>query len=257
MEIDFAQILKRPDVDYFLKDSNTSNTQPGNDQMAFFSLVRGYYPATGPQSPVSLVAYRVNSDKSSPYFNQLQRMGCGLSWNGVSTSGSMPLIFSQSSTSYGANDLISMYWPSATNMAADPNYECVGPGVFRMEYDYIIQSGTNSPVLSATPWDTRVPPGHTSVAGLQDVAAIAVDIAVIDPKSRVLASYGNGLTTLAGNMKDFGQSDPYVSGTATSPGYLAAGWQAEINNNNPANGIPSTAASNIRVYERTFYLPRN
>ena len=37
----------------------------GNDQIAFYSAVPGYYPPTGSQSPVSLVAYRVNSDSTS------------------------------------------------------------------------------------------------------------------------------------------------------------------------------------------------
>ena len=140
-------------------------------------------------------------------------------------------------------------------MQADANYESVGPQVFRMEYYYVIQSGTNSSILSATPWDTRTPPAHTSVNGLQDVAAISVDIAVIDPKSRVLVNHNNQLTNLAGLMKDFGQVDSNVSGNPLSPGYLGAGWQAEIIN--PSNGIPHPVASNIRVYERTFYLPRN
>ena len=36
----------------------------GNDQIAFYSAVPGYYPSTGSQSPVSLVAYRVNSDST-------------------------------------------------------------------------------------------------------------------------------------------------------------------------------------------------
>src|SRR5437899_2999792 len=60
MAIDFGQMIKRSDIDYFLKDS--TNTQQGNDQFAFYSHVPGYYPSSGAQSPLSLVAYRVNSD---------------------------------------------------------------------------------------------------------------------------------------------------------------------------------------------------
>src|SRR5437762_3391501 len=88
MTIDFAQMMKRSDVDYYVKSSwfvTGSPTpgplgvrtllQPGNDKMAFYSGVPGYYPFTGSPSPLSLVAYRVNGQ------NQLERMGKALLWN--------------------------------------------------------------------------------------------------------------------------------------------------------------------------------
>jgi hypothetical protein len=37
MAIDFDQMLKRTDVSYYVK--TTGNTEPGNDQIAFFSAV--------------------------------------------------------------------------------------------------------------------------------------------------------------------------------------------------------------------------
>ncbi len=59
MAIDFAQMVKRSDVDYYLKSSATpppigvrNLLQPGNDKIAFYSTVPGYYPSTGSQSPV-------------------------------------------------------------------------------------------------------------------------------------------------------------------------------------------------------------
>src|SRR2546428_9603898 len=76
MAIDFAQMVKRSDVDYYVKSSATSPLrnvlQPGNDQIAFYSTVPGYYPSSGSPSPVSVVAYRVNAQ------NKLERMGKGL-----------------------------------------------------------------------------------------------------------------------------------------------------------------------------------
>ena len=88
MAIDFDQMVKRTDVDYYRQGTSAPNsTRPinGNDQIAFYSAVPGYYPSTGAQSPVSLVAYRVNSNQTSPSFNKLERLGKGLVWNGVST----------------------------------------------------------------------------------------------------------------------------------------------------------------------------
>src|SRR6266498_5449867 len=61
MAIDFAQMVKRSDVDYYLKSSAIGAGQrnklfSGNDTIAFYSAVPGYYPSSGAQSPVSLVA---------------------------------------------------------------------------------------------------------------------------------------------------------------------------------------------------------
>ena len=55
MAIDVAQMVKRSDVDYYVKSSASAPLrrvlQPGNDQIAFYSNVPGYYPTTGAQSP--------------------------------------------------------------------------------------------------------------------------------------------------------------------------------------------------------------
>src|SRR6266403_6027805 len=63
MAVDFSQMLKRSDVDYYLKSPTFSQT--GNDQVAFYSAVAGYYPSTGSQSPISVVGYRINSTSGS------------------------------------------------------------------------------------------------------------------------------------------------------------------------------------------------
>jgi hypothetical protein len=42
MAIDFAKMLKRSDVSYYVKQTGNP-PQPGNDQIAFFSAVPGYY----------------------------------------------------------------------------------------------------------------------------------------------------------------------------------------------------------------------
>src|SRR6266516_3792529 len=102
MALDLAQMLKRTDVDYFVKGPANYNThghgqghgwghglgtnQQGSDQIAFFSQVPGYYPS-GAQSPISLVAYRVNQRNggggANPAYLKLERMAKGLHWAGV------------------------------------------------------------------------------------------------------------------------------------------------------------------------------
>ena len=237
LAIDIAQMVKRTEVDCYVKSPTSPQTlsggTPGNDQLAFFAQVAGYYPSTGSQSPISLVAYRVNSDSSSQAFNKVERLGKGLLWNGVSTSNA-PIVFRPLQ--------IATIWPAATNSTPDPqsDYEIIGPQVFRFEYYYLLKNGSFSDV----PWDIAV--GHSSINGMQDVAALIAAIAAIDKKSSALVT-SNQLTALAVNMADYG--------TTMQPGDLPGQWQSAIDQNNVVPPIPRVALSAIRVYERYFYLP--
>ena len=258
MAIDFAQMLRRPDVDYSLKQADTtkykghggghgtSNGKKGDDQsdqMAFFTQVPGYYPSTGSPSPVSLVAYRVSADKNRPaVFNKLERMGKGLLWNGVSTSKTplvfLPLTISTNWTAATIND--------GTPSSRDPDgdYETIGPQVFRFEYYYLLKNGR----LAETPWD--IDAGHTSINGLADVEAIAVAIAIVDPKSRTLLTDQN-LVDLAAQMNDFKTQNG--NGPVKS-GVMETQWNSVVTSNVSSGAIPRAAASAIRVYTRYFNL---
>jgi prepilin-type N-terminal cleavage/methylation domain-containing protein len=213
--IDLAQMVKRSDVDYFLK--SPSNTQTGNDQIAFYSVVSGYNATSA--GPVSLVAYRINSR------NQAERMAKGLIWNGDSSTGT-PIVFMPLT--------ISTTWASATDTSADIDYELAAPNVFRFEYYYVLTSSN----LSDTPWDSAA--GHTAPSGMRDVAAISVVIAAIDAKSRVLLS-GTQLATVARGMSDFTGS--------MAQGALAAQWQRTLD---ATTGLPRSAITSIRIYQRYF-----
>lgn len=223
MAIDFAQMVKRNDVDFFAKGTVSPNSvggaMAGNDLIAFYSAVPGYYPPTGYQSPVSLVAYRVNSDSTSSSYNKLERMGKGLVWNGVSTTDTpvvfMPLTFS-------------VTWPAATSSSAsDTAYEVVGPQVFRFEYRYLLTDGS----LSIT--------APTAVTG---IAAIIADIAVIDSNSKALLTNAQ-IASLAAQLVDYT--------AAMAPGQLRAQWQNVLDTNTT---LPRPAVSGIRLYERYFYF---
>lgn len=239
MAVDFAQMVKRPDVDYFLKAPG--NPQSGNDQIGFFSVVPGYYPSTGSRSPVSVVAYRINSVGDSANFRKLERMAKGLLWNGVPGS-QAPILFApvplaSPSSLPTAPATPTPAFPTAGNSDPDSDYELIGPYVFRFEYNYVLRNGT----LSPQPWDGS--PGHTSVNGLQDVSAIAVCIAAIDPKSRVLIS-NDQLAALTQRLIDF----PVSSG---HPGELLNRWQTDLD---ATTEVPRSVVSSVRIYERYFYL---
>lgn len=237
LAIDIAQMVKRGEVDYYFKSPASpqiaSGLVPGNDQLAFFSQVGGYYPSTGSQSPFSLVAYRINSDSTSQAFNKVERLGKGLVWNGVSPT-SDPIVFLPLQ--------ISSIWPAATNSTPDPqsDYEVIGPTVFRFEYYYLLRNGG----FSATPWDISA--GHSNINGLKDVAAIIVALASIDKRSSELISSAQ-LSALAVNMSDYAAT--------MQPGDLLGQWQSAVDANAVTPPIPRVALPAIRVYERYFYLP--
>lgn len=233
MAIDFAQLMKRSDLDFFGKGTTAPNSaggvMTGNDLITFHSAVPGYYPpgaTSGSQSPLSLVAYRVNSSSSSSSYNKMERMGKGLLWNGASAS-STPVVFWTTITSQ---------WPAATSSSlADPdgNYEIVGPQVFRFEYCYL---RINGGIAIAPPLDGN---GRADVS---QIAAIVADIAVIDPKSKVLLSNAQ-IASLAGLLADYAAT--------MVPGQLHNNWQNTLNANTT---LPRPAVSSVRLYERFFYL---
>src|SRR6266545_4325154 len=214
MAIDFAQMIKRSDVDYYLKSSAApplrNVPQPGNDQIAFYSAVPGYYPADNYQSPVSLVAYRVNGQ------NRLEKMSKGLRWNAASNTDtpvvfipipvSSPLPTPELPVPTPAPPTPAPAWPQAGNQTADPDYEVIGSQVFRFEYCYLLKggvapgSGTYGAILTGTPWVGQI--GHTAPSGMQDVSAIVVDITVIDPRSKTLLS-GADISALAAQLIDW------------------------------------------------------
>jgi hypothetical protein len=229
MAVDFAQLLKRNDLDFFAKNTAPPNSRGGamngNDQIAFYSSVPGYYPPTGAQSPVSLIAYRVNSNGTSSSLNKLERMGKGLVWNGVDPSYTpvafMPITIAGS-------------WAAATSSSTfDASYEVIGPQVFRFEYCYQLTNGS----LSITP-----PLDGNSHADFSQITAIIVDVAVIDPNSKVLLTPAQ-ITSLAGQLIDWSSGQ--------QPGYLLTQWQTTLNANTT---LPPPAISGIRLYQRFFYL---
>jgi prepilin-type N-terminal cleavage/methylation domain-containing protein len=280
MVVDFTQMVKRSDLDYFIKQpsnpqTGASSTVGANDRIAVFSAVPGYYPPAGSQSPVSLVAYRVNSDANSLAYNKLERMGKGLLWNGVippasPTPTAVPMVFLPSTIS-GIPAWSGATQPSPDPNYSDPDYELVGPYVFRFEYYYLLkgvtyfdttlnQYQTSPSILSDTPWDTRAPLNHTSVNGMQDVTAISVVIAAVDPRSRALIPDIELnpepippplQPTLAARMRDFSMTMHQPGNTTTLPGDLAAQWQSILD---ATTSLPRSAVSGIRIYQRSFYL---
>src|SRR5579864_10863 len=226
ISLDFSQMIKRTDLDYFAKNTRSPNSvggsMAGNDQIAFYSTVPGYSATAA--SPISLVAYRINGQ------NRLERMGKGLLWNGASAS-SAPVVFLPLT--------IAATWPTAVDStSSDSDYELIGPQMFRFEYYYQLSNGS----LSDTPWDVGA--GHNSVSGMRDVTAVVIAIATIDTKSKILTSDAQ-LGTLATSLNDFSNS--------MNPGDLLSQWQSAIDTDTT---LPRAALQGVRVYERYSYFSK-
>ena len=239
MALDFAQMLKRTDIDYYVKQRSGynghgnghgwgqgKNGDKGSDQMAFFSAVPGYYPSNpaGEHSPISLVAYRVTESTQSwaaASYGRLERMAKGLHWAGVddnnTTNKPYPIVFVPGQVTTGAGPWGSQ-WQTAINndntqsTSSDADYEVIGPGVFRFEYFYLLKNGR----VTDWPWDrwldtiNRQKISDPPSIGLSQVEAIGVAIAVINPEARALIQQtalggaGNGdVLDIAADLADF------------------------------------------------------
>ncbi len=262
MALDFGAMVKRSDVDYYLKGRPAALAQPGNDQIAFYTEVAGYVdsatatasgtPASTPvtQSPTALIAYRVNATTL-----RLERLCRGLVWNG-SSSGDVMAFLPVPLASPLPSPLPSPMptavptpcWPAAAEpddtKIKDMDYEAVGPQVFRFEYYYMLKGQTATPgasTLSITPWSSN----HVSVEGMRDVAGIGVLMAVLDQKSRLLVTKSQ-LTALIAQMPDATNGGT----TFTGPGDLEQQWTSAVNK----SGLPSPVIGAVRIYTRCFYL---
>lgn len=219
MALDFARMLKRPDVEYFLP------RQAGNDRMAFLSEVTGYYPPAASPGAVSVVAYRLG--ESTTEFKGMERLSKGLSWINDAT-GEAPVVFHED---------IGTIFPPAVGTAAASEYEEIGPGVVRLEYFYVLKNGK----LSENPWDADQ--GHSAVEGFRDVAAICVAIAVVDPAvfSRIAPPE---VLALAAKLPDFSASSMQTMGD------LEKAWQAAVNQ----DSFSRKSGGTVRIHTRCFSL---
>jgi hypothetical protein len=292
MALDFAQMLKRTDIDYYVKQRNGykghgnghgwgqgKNGDLGSDQIAFFTQVAGYYPS-GAQSPISLVAYRVNESTSgwaAASYGKLERMAKGLLWNGVDngTNSPYPIVFAPGQVTATPNPTGPWNgpWAPAINndnnqsRSSDADYEVIGPGVFRFEYYYLLKNGR----VTDWPWDRFDFPSQQTITdpqkiGLSQVEAIAVAIAVIDPAGRALieaassnAGYGD-ILDVAAEMPDFKNARGRGVG-GQKIGDLEARWQSVVESiastGRPPDSslqFPPEAAKAIRIYNRYFDL---
>jgi prepilin-type N-terminal cleavage/methylation domain-containing protein len=130
----------------------------------------------------------------------------------------------------------------------DTDYQVISPSVFRLEYCFLLKS-TTSPYYTFS----RT---HDQTKGFKDVEAIVVAIALLDPAARLLLPPAAGqatpdLSKLVGLLPE-----PNLAGSP--PQLMEELWNDEIRSGKLTNGtdasMPVSVVSQIRVYQRYFYL---
>jgi len=251
MALDFGRMVKRADVDYVFDRS------AGNDRMYFYSEAPVLFTgSSAQQNPVGLVGYRINSEYC------LERLGCGLSWDGTAQAGVVFLSYPNypitgTSTPVAGSTLpdafATLLAPGSTGAA----YHVLAESIFRLECCFLLKPGRKADgtylpaVYSNLPWDTRLGHAGTAGIGLSDVQAVVVAIAVLDSGSRKTLTSTNDLKQLADALGD--PLDTALGGNP--PELMATTWQNRINNGT-LRGLPvsKSVANQVRVYQRTFQL---
>ena len=261
MAIDMSRIVRRNDTDFYGKDTSAGTNRPmtGNDQIAFYSDVRGYYTDSNPtptatptrnqRNPISLVGYAISNDPSGR--PQLARLAKGLTWE--STGGWQGIAHLPIQIISRWPNVFQASTPSSPtyNGMVDADFEVISDSVLRLEYCYLLPpTSATSAAPSTVPYNNSLT-GRSTADFCTDVIAIVVAIAILDPSSRVIVNDYSQLTS-AGLFPDVPGSDAITpNATATD---IAKSWMTVINQPTFATNasIPMSAASSVRVYQRRF-----
>lgn len=245
----------RDDLDFFLKK------QAGNDEIDFFSRVPGVLPAFNrqanePASGLTLVSYRVVN-------GNLERLAVAQSFDALTF-----LTYDED-----GNIIADTGVTKAIGLTRAEDYHVLCEGVFRFELGFLLKDGSfaefpmnvdENPASETLPgyrrWtsslyhsfpEVSVPDGPGNVVfrplGWQDVAAVVVTMAVIDPVSGNRIAPAD-LDTAANNLPNASASpDP---ADLTLP---AMEWNNALNTPESL-GVPQTTQNAIRIYQRVFFL---
>jgi hypothetical protein len=304
MGSDLAAMVRRTDVNYIFYKNGNSSTSGASDAMFFYSEAPGYISAsatsamatTGSASTMALVGYRINQYNSLyPGIPVMERLGESLTWGGTpDTTGTFPggpvslpatlagnWTYTLGNPPYNANTN-----GAGGNQNDTAHYQVLSDMVFRMEFCFLLKSGTyalsGTNVVTGTTGYSNVPTaipaavpqpyvtGNYFAGGSApdlagnvygfppDLGGIVVTIAVLDDNSRKIIP-SSSLSVLASNLPDSLSGNTAAGSVQLNPQFTAQVWQNQLLQNGFAQtvGIPQKALQQVRVYERTFYLDAN
>jgi hypothetical protein len=249
---------------------------------------------TGSASTMALVGYRINQyNQYYPKTPVMERLGENLTWGGlpdtagVANPGGMVFL----PTTLAGNWTYTLGTPpyntsAAVNQADTTHYQVLSDMAFRMEVCFLVKGGTyalsgttavsgttgysNAPTAIAPtvprPYLTThyfaggdAPDLAGNVYGFPpDLGGVVVTIAVLDNTSRKIIT-GSQLTTLSSALGDSLSGNATVGNVQPTPVLTAQAWQNQISQTGFAQtvNIPQRVLSQVRIYERTFYLDEN
>ncbi|SDU02664.1 Verru_Chthon cassette protein C [Verrucomicrobium sp. GAS474] len=148
LDRDLAQVIQSPDVDFFVDKSSL------NDRIFFYSETPGYPSGSSTPSNVSLVGYRINATSGSASYNQLERYGAALQWDGAMQEGLRFLTYPTGAVTSApvASTRLSADAVTASG-SSDSRFHVLAADVFRFELCYQLRDGTYStvPILTFAP----------------------------------------------------------------------------------------------------------
>jgi type II secretory pathway pseudopilin PulG len=246
------------------------------------------------RSSSSLIGYRINSSLQLERLGKMLSWD-NSKYSPPTCGGMVTLSYKAGSATPDPSSTILGNWiklgttTGASNSAfadgTDGDYHVIGDQVYRMEILFLLTNGTisNKPILNPTTgtpttssgtgvgsrmYDTSTGTGYICTSatvtngtvtnalwnriGIQDVSAIIVALAILDNGSRKFVNNASQM--------DSALLDPSNADLATNPPKLMAQtWDTAVNSTNFASksGIPQAAASQVRIYQRTFYLNNN
>lgn len=229
---DLAHMLKRKDVDFLLEKKS------GNDAFYFFSEAPAVAQTEGADvQTLALIGFRVNSKE------QLERLGLGLSWQAAPPAGPVFLSFAAGSSNAVAESTIRGSAFDQIITSDDRSYHVLGENVFRFEVSFLLRATASQPALFSPSPFRSLPAGETmdnsSGHGLADVQAIVVTLGILESSSRLISG---DLADLISKFPDALEGETPIKV-----------WQDKVNNPKIL-GLPPSAASSLRVYQRIFPL---
>ncbi len=258
---DLAMMPKQQGLDYYLNKIDVGGSSEGNDEFDFFSKVPGVLPsgtdpATDPASGITLVSYRVND-------GNLERMAIAQPFS------KLTFITYDESNSIVAGTGVTQAVAGTTL----DDYHILCKGVFRFELGFLLTDGTyetlpmdlsKNPASNTEPgwreWNNTAPHSFAEILaqdgtgvtsfnplGWQDVSAIVVSLAVIDPANGNRASI-NGLKTAAQRLPDAVADD-----TLPELNLPTTAWR-DVLKTPGSLGLPQDQQNAVKIYQRMFYL---
>jgi hypothetical protein len=268
---DISGMIVRSDIDQFYYKA------AGNDKMFFYSQPDGFFDpsvSSAGESPVTFIGYRINATDNPQGMPTLERLAQGLVWDASVdkiTGGSidannttMPLTYltfpartNATGTYVAVSGAITNTWGNDQSQpcpavgsaggnyddGTSPYYDSIGTQVFRFEICFQQKDGS----FSQYPAYTNCAPVYP--ASITNTVAVVVAIATLDSKSRKLVPTGSWSKLISA------LPDPTDQNLATN-GLMDTLWNNAVNQSTFAStaGIPQIAASQVKVYQRYYYL---